>query len=326
MKHISILVPVGHSSVTNIEGTQQILEATNDILRAKGEEPVFHVQLVGIEHQSSQRGGRYTIQPDVLIQDVPRTDLIIIPAMHDLPGALQANAAFKPWILQQYAQGAEVASFCIGAFFLADTGLLNGKQAATHWQEAHHFRTMFPQVKLVDDKIMTAQDRLYTSGGAYSSLNLLAYLIEQYAGRDVAVHVAKIFMIDIDRVSQSPFIMFNGQKNHADENILRAQNYIEENYEERITVEQLASVCTLGRRSLERRFKKATSNTVTEYIQRVKIEAAKRAFETSTYNINEIMDKVGYTDVKSFRSVFKKLTGLSPLSYRNKYNREVMMN
>jgi transcriptional regulator GlxA family with amidase domain len=288
--------------------------------------PVFKIQLVGLSREIPQRNGLYTVQPDVLIDEVKKTDLIIIPAMHgDLPKAMEMNKAFLPWIIEMYNGGAEVASFCIGAFFLAATGLLKGKKCATHWIAANDFRTMFPDVELVDDKIMTEEDGLYSSGGAYSFLNLLAYLIEKYAGREMAVLIAKAFMIDIDRFSQSPFIIFQGQKAHEDEPVKKAQEFIENNFEEKITVDQLASMFALGRRNLERRFKKATANTVMEYIQRVKIEAAKKQLESGRKTVNEVMYDVGYSDTKAFRTVFKKITGLSPLEYRNKYNKELVM-
>jgi transcriptional regulator GlxA family with amidase domain len=323
MKHISILIPKGHTSVVNIEGTHQIFNEVNSIRKIQGKPPLFKVQLVGISKETSQRNGLFTIDPDVLIEDVKNTDLIIIPAIHGDPKIImETNAAFVPWIIQQYKSGAEVASFCIASFFLAATGLLNGKQCATHWTAANDFRAIFPEVTLVDDRIMTEEDGIYTSGGAYSFLNLLVYIIEKYAGRDVAVLIAKYFMIDIDRISQSPFIIFKGQKTHDDEPIKKAQEYIENNFEEKITIDQLASMFAVGRRNMERRFKKATANTVTEYIQRVKIEAAKKNLEKGRKNINEVMYEVGYSDTKAFRTIFKRITGLSPINYRNKYNKD----
>lgn len=326
MKHVSILIPHGHTSVVNIEGSHQIFNEVNSILKSMGRPPLFKVQLAGIAKETSQRNGLFTIEPEVLIKDVKKTDLIIIPAIHgELNSMMDQNADFVPWIIEQYKQGAEVASLCIASFFLAATGLLNGKQCATHWSAANDFRAIFPEVILVDDKIMTEEDGIYTSGGAYSFLNLLVYIIEKYAGRDIAVLIAKTFMIDIDRVSQSPFIIFKGQKVHDDEPIKKAQEYIEINFEEKITVDQLASMFALGRRNMERRFKKATANTVTEYIQRVKVEAAKKTLETGRKNISEVMYEVGYSDTKAFRTVFKRITGLSPIEYRSKYNREVLM-
>ncbi|WP_118975537.1 GlxA family transcriptional regulator [Taibaiella koreensis] len=325
MKHISILVPSGTCSITNIEGTHQIFSEVNSFLSSVDREPLFDIRFVGLDYEASQRNGLFTIKPDVLVSEVEKTDIIFIPALFgDHNEVREHNKAFLPWIIEQYRNGAEVASFCIGAFFLAATGLLDGKQCATHWRFANEFRTMFPSAHLVDDKIMTESDGIYTSGGAYSYLNLLLYLIEKHAGRDMAILISKAFMIDIDRDSQSPFIIFSGQKAHEDEPIKKAQEYIEHNFEDKITVDQLAGMFALGRRSLERRFKKATSNTVTEYIQRVKIEAAKKDLESGRKNINEVMYDVGYADVKAFRTTFRKITGLSPIEYKNKYNKDVV--
>jgi len=323
MKHVSILIPQGQTSLTNIEGTRQLFSEVNTYLRHIGKKPLFDIELVGINANISQQEGLYTIKPNRLVHNVNKTDLIIIPAvLGDVENALKLNEDLIPWLIEQYKQGAEIASFCIGAFFLAATGLLDGKQCATHWKFANEFRKLYPQANLVDDKIMTEDNGIYTCGGAFSYTNLLLYLIEKYAGRGIAVLMSKMFMIDIDRQSQSPFIIFKGQKQHEDDLIIKAQEFIEKNFQEKITIDQLANLLALGRRSLERRFKKATSNTVTEYIQRVKMEAAKKELETSRKTVNELMYEIGYSDTKAFRSTFKKITGLSPIAYRNKYNNE----
>lgn len=326
MKHVSILIPKGDSSVVNIGGTHQILSHVNGHLQAAGQEAAFNIQLVGLDMETRQTEGIFTISPDVLIKDVKKTDLIFIPALFGDPNeAAELNQELIPWIIKQHVAGAEVACYCVGAFFLAQTGLLDGKKCATHWAEAAKFRAMFPQINLVDDMIMTAEDGIYTSGGAYSYLNLLLYLIEKHAGRDMAILISKTFMIDIDKHSQSPFIIFEGQKAHEDEPVKKAQEYIEGNYMEKITVDEIAARSALGRRSLERRFKKATSNTVSEYIQRVKIEAAKKSLESGQLSVNEVMYDVGYSDTKAFRSTFKKITGLSPVEYRNRYSRDLQV-
>ena len=326
MKHISILIPQGQASMVNIEGTHQIMNEVNSILTSKGKAPLFNVQLVGVTKETNQPNGLFCIMPDVLIDDVQQTDLIIIPAMYgNIETVMKNNAAFVPWVTKHYSNGAEIATMCIASFFLAGTGLLDGKHCATHWSAANNFKNLFPKVKLVDDKIITEQDGIYTSGGAYSFLNLLLYIIEKKVGRDVAIVIAKTFMIDIDKISQSPFIIFQGQKEHDDERVKKAQEFIEMNFQEKITIDQLAEMLALGRRSLERRFKHATRNTVSEYIQRVKIEAAKKNLENSRMNINEVMYEVGYIDTKAFRKTFRKITGLSPLAYRNKYNKEAIV-
>lgn len=325
MKHISILIPRGHTSVVNIGGTHQILNQVNGMATEKGKKPIFDVNLVGLENETRQSTGLFVVSPDCLIQDIGKTDLIIIPAIHDDPETgFERNKEFSPWIIEQYKQGAEVVSFCVGAFFLAETGLLDGKQCATHWIHADNFRQRYPKVDLVDGKIMTEEDGIYTSGGAYAFLNLLLHLIEKYAGREIAILASKTFSIDIDRNSQSPFIIFEGQKNHEDQKIIEAQRFIENNYEKTIRVDELAKKLAVSRRTLERRFKKATSNTVTEYVQRVKVEAAKKDLETSSKNVTEVMYDVGYSDTKSFRNLFRRITGLTPIEYRNKYNKEAV--
>jgi transcriptional regulator GlxA family with amidase domain len=322
MKHISILVPKG-AILGSLEGTRQLFTQVNELLKARGEAPDYKVQLVGLAKETKLTGGLFTANTDVTIHDVKKTDLIIIPALDgELMQAVEKNREFIPWIIKHYNKGAEVASLCVGAFLLAATGLVNGKKCATHWMAENQFREMFPEVNLVTEKIITDEQGIYSSGGAFSYLNLILYLIEKYAGRDIALLCAKVFAIEIDRGNQLSFTIFQGQKGHDDEPIKRAQEFIEHNFQDKITIDQLASMFNLGRRNLERRFKKATANTVIEYIQRVKIEAAKKALETESKNINEVMYDVGYSDTKAFRTVFKKTTGLSPIEYRNKYNKE----
>jgi len=299
----------------------------NQMLTRIGREPLFDVQLTALTKAVPVYEGMYTINADTLISEMPKTDLVVIPAMQgDMEKNIRDNEGFIPWIVQQYKNGAEVASLCVGAFLLAATGLINGKKCATHWMAANDFRRMYPDVNLVEDKILTDEYGIYSSGGAFSYLNLILYLIEKFAGREVAVFCSKAFQIDIQRDSQSPFIMFAGQKDHEDDVVKKAQEFIEANFEERITVDQLAGMLAVSRRNLERRFKKATSNTLVEYIQRVKIEAAKSRLESSRENVNEVMYKVGYTDPKAFRITFKRITSLSPVQYRNRYNRELSSN
>ena len=237
---------------------------------------------------------------------------------------LDANKDFIPWILEQRSKhGAEVASMCMGAFVLAKTGLVDGKQCATHWAGMNLFRQMFPQVDLVSNKIVTDENGIYTSGGAYSFLNLMLHLVGKYCGKGAAIYISKFFEIDFDRENQNQFVIFQGQKDHEDEAIRQAQIFIEGNVTEKISVEKLAEKYAISRRNFVRRFKKATQNTPLEYIQRVKIEAAKRTLESTQQNVNEVMYQVGYSDQKAFRTVFKKYVGLSPVAYKSKYNRDL---
>jgi transcriptional regulator GlxA family with amidase domain len=326
MKHISILVPKGDVALSCIEGSFTVFNGVNAFLENRGKPALFKVQLVGLTNEAQVYHRLFKVYPDLVLDEVKRTDLIIIPAVNgDMEEVISMNAEFIPWMTRHYKAGAHLASLCVGSFLLASTGLLAGKKCSTHWQAANEFRRMFPDVNLVSERIITDENGIYSSGGANSFLNLILYLVEKYAGRDMAIFAAKVFEIEIDRDSQSPFIIFGGQKDHDDEPVLKAQEFIENNFQEKISVEQLASMLAISRRNLERRFKKATSNTAAEYMQRVKIEAAKMSLESSRENVNEVMYKVGYTDTKAFRNTFRKITGLSPVEYRNKYKRETVL-
>lgn len=322
MKHISILIPY-EAVPSAIVDPRYMFTAVNQFLVNADKAPAFDVQLVGLTRQVILGGGTFSVNTDALITELDKTDLIIIPALSgDLETMIKMNEAFVPWIIRQYRNGAEVASLCLGAFLLASTGLLNGKSCSTHWLFANEFRSLFPEVDITEGSIITEVDGLYSSGGASSYWNLLLHLVEKLEGREMSIMAAKFFAIEIDRKSQSPFIMFNGQKKHEDEPIKQAQEFIEQNYAEKLSVEDLADKFAIGRRHFERRFKKATNNSPAAYIQRVKIEAAKKQLENTPKNINEVMYTVGYTDIKAFRTAFKKITGLSPVDYKHKYNRQ----
>lgn len=324
MKTVSILVP--ESSVMQaIADPKYLFQAVNQFLLVSGRSPLFQVQLVGVSRDIQLAEGHFSVHVDKVLSEVDHTDVIFIPALFgDMEKAVALNQAFVPWIVSHYKKGAEVASLCVGAFLLASTGLLNGKKCSTHWGFATELHEMFPDVEVVDGHIITEENRIYSSGGANSYWNLLLHLVEKYTDRETAILASKYFAIDIDRDSQSAFAMFKGQKEHADQEIRDAQEYIEQHIQERLSVEELADRFNIGRRTFERRFKQATNNSVLEYIQRIKIEAAKRSFESTRKNINEVMYDVGYSDTKAFRTTFKKITGLTPIEYRNKYNKMVM--
>lgn len=322
MKHVTILA-LNDTAAASIVDPRIMFSGVNDFLEAAGKPKAFTVQIAGLTKTVPLSGGVFSVHTDVLLEEVEKTDLIIIPAIGgNLSETIKKNEAFLPWIVDQYKKGAEVASLCIGAFILASTGLLNGKECSSHWLTAPQFREMFPEVILVDGRVVTEQNGLYSSGGATSYWSLLLHLVEKYAGREMAIMASKVYALEIDRKSQSPFAIFQGQKKHEDEPIKQAQEFIEANLTEKIAVEELASRFAIGRRHFERRFKKATNNTPVEYIQRVKIEAAKKLFENSHKNVAEVMYEIGYNDPKAFRAIFKRVTGLSPIDYRNRYNKQ----
>lgn len=323
MKHITIVVPNGQtnlSSVACIVGAYEMLERANEFYRQRNRKIPYKISIAGVTRQSEFQNGQLSIRPHLTITDIPKTNLIIIPSLaRDYEEAAGKNQLLVNWIAGQYKNGAELASMCTGSFMLASAGLLDGKTCSTHWSAADAFRALYPNVDLQPEKLITDENGIYTNGGAYSFLNLLVYLVEKYYDRQTAIHCSKIFQVELDRDSQSAFIIFTGQKTHGDEMIKKAQTYLESKIDEKVSVEQLSARFSIGRRNFDRRFIKATGNTPIEYLQRLKIESAKKSLETTRKTVNEVMYEVGYSDVKAFREVFRKITGISPLEYRNKY-------
>jgi transcriptional regulator GlxA family with amidase domain len=328
MKHLTIIVPDGQSNLSTIAcivGAYEIFNAANAYWKESGRKQLFKVEVAGVSKQAEFDNGLLTLRAQAPISTIDKTDLIVIPSLaRDFQKFSKGNELLIDWITKQYNNGAEVASMCTGAFMLASTGLLNGKNCSTHWSAADSFRSLFPEVNLKAENLITDEQGIYTNGGGYSFLNLVIYLVEKYYDRQAAIYCSKIFQIELDRHSQSAFIIFKGQKNHGDETIKKAQAYIENHADEKISVQDLSSMFAVGRRNFDRRFIKATGNTPVEYLQRVKVESAKKGFETSSKTINEIMYEVGYSDVKAFREVFRKITGMSPMEYKHKYNKEAV--
>lgn len=325
MKHLSLLVPDGQSNLSTIAsliGAYEIFTKANEYWEGKGNTRIFKIELAGISDKTEVYG-LFSVKPQVHICSVPKTDLIIVPSLaRNYQKALEGNQLLVDWITKQYRNGAEVASLCTGVFMLASAGLLDGKNCATHWSAVDTFRSAFPDVNLQPDTLITDEKGIYTNGGAYSFLNLVIYLVEKYFDRETAIYCSKIFQVEMDRQSQSEFVIFKGQRGHGDDIVIKAQAYLEGNLQEKVSVDDLCAMFAISRRNFDRRFIKATGNTPLEYAQRVRVEMAKKSFETTRKTINEVMYEAGYSDDKAFREVFRKFTRMSPIEYKRKYNKE----
>jgi transcriptional regulator GlxA family with amidase domain len=322
MKHLTIIVPQEQNNLSSIVGPYKIFNRANEFFKKSGYDAVFKVELAGTTEKIDFYDGLFTVNPHKDILAIDKTDLIIVPSLnHNFELAIAKNTTLIDWIQKQYKAGAQIASICTGAFLLASAGILNGKSCSTHWAAADDFRTMFPQVNLKIDELITDENGIYTNGGAYSFLNLMIYLIEKYYNRETAIFCSKVFQIEIQRNMQSQFAIFTGQKQHEDEMIKEAQEFMENKIEDKLLVEELSSKYAVSRRTFDRRFIKATGNTPLEYSQRLKIEAAKKSLENTRKTVNEVMYDVGYNDPKAFRNVFSRITGISPLDYRARYNK-----
>lgn len=275
MKHISIL-PLDEATLSSIDSSHQLFSRVNDFRRYQGKAPFYKIDVVGLAKTTVFANGRYSIQTDRTISEVGKTDVIVLPLLcGDFKKAIQENQPYTNWLISQYHQGAEILCLCVGSFYLASTGLLDGKKCAVHWAAVNEFRQLFPSIKVVEDVIITDERGIYTCGGGFSYLNLILYLFEKHLGREIAILASKMFEIDIERKSQNPYAIFMGQKHHGDELVLRAQEMIENNPSDNWTVNALCHKLCIGRRTFERRFKTRTTNTIAEYVQRVKVEFAK---------------------------------------------------
>ncbi|MDO3641869.1 GlxA family transcriptional regulator [Mucilaginibacter sp. L3T2-6] len=325
MKDVAILIHED-AVLSTVSGAMDMLIHTNRFFHEKGKPLPFKIMLVGQEPEN-----RFLRNPEPYVSYCPidkleKPGLIIVPAFYgDRTLSLEKHKNLIEWVSSKNKTGSEVASLCSGSYFLAEGGLLAGRSCTSHWFDRDDIVSRYPDVNFLSDMVITDDRGIYTSGGAFSSLNLVLYLIDKFCGRDVGVWASKMFSLDMDRTSQSHFSVFMGQHSHSDEDILKAQQYIEQNHHQQLNIDDIAGHSNMSKRNFIRRFKKATQNTPFEYLQRVKIEAAKKALEKGAQNINILMYDAGYNDIKTFREVFKKITGLTPQDYRRKYSRDMPM-
>jgi len=323
MKKIGLLLPF-HYKLLSVAAILDVLETTNRVCEERGEERPFEIVIVQTHGQISEHSNTFHGFPVETILKENQFDCVLIPSFSsgDLGQVIESNKVFIPWILEQAGNGADVCSFCTGAFLLAATGLLNDHAATTHVDAGEAFIRLFPKVHLHLDDVVTESGQVFTSGGSTNTFYLLLFLVEKYCGRETAIRVAKIFSIDMDRTTQSYFGTFQPQHTHGDELVLQVQQEIEQQYKDIATIEDVLKDFPASRRNIVRRFTNATGMPPIEYLQRIRIERAKKLLEKGGRSISEIVYETGYTDPKSFRKVFTKLVGMTPLDYKNKFSRQ----
>lgn len=321
MKIISLLL---HEDVyaSSIGGVIDLIYGTNQYLLECGRPEAFRLELVGEKAKNIHLDVPAQFVCYTTIDKVDRSHLVIVPGFKgDISVVLDKYKDVIHWIGEMYRCGSEIASMCVGSFFLAEAGLLNGITATSHWAAASEMQRRYPLIKVQSDRIITDQRGIYTSGGAFVALKLILYIIEKFCDREVALAISKRYSIEIDFISQAHFAVFSGQRRHGDEEILKSQSYMEMNYASNLSIEQVSALCHMGKRNFIRRFKVATNNSPIEYLQRVRIEAARKILENEDCSLTEVMGQTGYRDIKTFRMIFKRLTGLSPRDYRKRYSR-----
>ena len=314
MRKIVQLIPKGRNSALAVSGVSTIFR----MAQSHGL-PLEYAVLSAQDSKMIQMDD-FTLQADEMMKHQADIDLIIIPSLVGDPSmTLSQNEELIDWLKQMREKDTQIASLCTGAYLLAATHLLDGHEASSHFAAIDDLRQRFPLVKWMPEKIITDRDGMYTSGGTLSAFNLLIYLLGKYFDKSSAHRIAKIIQIDYPRKSQKPFYILSNQKNHADEQILQIQQYLEQHVNQSLNLNQLARQFGLSRRSLNRRFKAATGDHPLAYIQKTKVEQAKAWLEKEDITINEVIYKIGYNDGPSFRKIFKRITGMLPNEYKQKF-------
>lgn len=300
-----------------------VFETVNVFYQQEEKRNFFNISIAGVGEHHLPVNDYKIYSLDAVVQP----DLILIPAFTsgNMAEILNSNAELIPWLHQQYSNKVKIASFCTGAFLLAASGLLNGKLATTHVLATTDFKKIFPQVLLQENNVITDDQGIFTSGGATSSFHLMLYLIEIFCGREIAVKISKFFAIDMDRKVQSYFSSFQPAKVHHDGIISIVQEKMESEYSTISTVDELINDLPVSHRNFLRRFKSATGVTPIDYLQKIRIEAAKKILENTSKSITEVMMDVGYSDVKAFRHLFRRITGLTPKGYQDKFKNKTHM-
>jgi transcriptional regulator GlxA family with amidase domain len=320
MRSIGMIIPYDHNQLT-IGAVFDVIETVNRIYASTGREKPFSITILHTPEQIQHNGRFFHGYPVKSVRSGFRADIVFIPslAMGKIKETITRNALYIPWLHKQYRAGAEIASFCTGAFLFGASGLLDGKQATTHVDACCTFASFFPAVFIRPGQTATADGRCYTSGGATAAFHVLILLVQKYCGDETAIRISKYFAIDLDSYKQSHFSIFKPDYSHSDDLVKEIQKSIETNYCNIDTIEEVIKNIPASRRNIVRRFKHATGIPPIEYLQQIRMERAKKLLEQSNLNIAEIVADTGYKDPKSFRKIFHKVVGITPLEYRNKF-------
>ncbi|NVZ70665.1 GlxA family transcriptional regulator [Pseudomonas costantinii] len=313
--HITLLL-ADHCSAASATMALEMLNAANLF----ADSPPFEVVTASLEGQPVSVWGGQCFQVDRALAQIPQTDLVLIPGfLFTLKEALPRFSAYGPWLREQHAQGAVLASMCTGAFLLAEGGLLQGLRATTHWALAESFRRRYADVMLDDTQILCEENRVITSGGASAAMDLMLHLIRRFGSPELAQTCGKYLLIDKVRTEQSVYAMWSLPKSHGDAEILRVQHWLEQHFAKSLVIDEVAQRFGFGVRNFKRRFKDATGYTPIAYLQTLRLERAKQMLESTRMTLESITYAVGYEDSNSFRRLFQQRVGVLPAAYRKKF-------
>lgn len=290
------------------------------MLHGETAQPRFRVRVASLDGRSIGGIGGLRFTPDFTIRDIDRADIIIVPSTGlDMRGKIAKNTGLLPWLRKWHARGAYIAGICTGVSFLAESGLLDGKPATTHWAVAEKLRALYPKVYWQPEHFVTEDSRVLCSGGVYASLDLSLYLVEKFCGHEIALQTAKSLLVGMPRHGQSGYAVTPLSRPHSDARIKAVEDFLHGHLGDDVPIEKLAARAGMGARNFIRRFKAATGRLPRSYVQALRVWAAKDMLENGASSVQAVSSEIGYDDVAFFRSLFKRHTGMTPAEYRERF-------
>jgi transcriptional regulator GlxA family with amidase domain len=284
-------------------------------------EPRFRVRTASIDGRKVNAAGSLGLTPDCAISDIKKSDIVIVAAPGwDILDQIAKNTPLVPWVKKMHDRGAYIAGACTGVAFLAESGILNGRRATTHWGVADIFRERYPKVRWQTEQFVTEDDRIFCSGGVYASIDLSLYLVEKFCGHEVAIQCAKSLLLSMPRGRQSGYSVVQLSRPHSDDKIRKTEEYLQQHFDSDISIDRLAERAGMGPRNFIRRFKAATGRVPGAYVQTLRVSAAKELLENGASSIQAVSSKIGYDDIGFFRNLFKRHTGMTPGEYRDRFS------
>lgn len=293
-----------------------------NLLHGESSEPRFKVQVVSVDGGSVVTLCALGLVPECSIDEVDDTDLILVPASGlDVQDRIARTTSLLPWLRKWHQNGAYIAGICTGVALLAESGLLDGRQATTHWAVAETLEQRYPKVQWRSDQFITQDGSLFCSGGVYASIDLSLFLVEKFCGHEIALKCAKSLLLSMPRSSQAGYAVIPLSLPHSDAKIRETEEYLQANVSREISIDFLAERIDMGPRSFIRRFKAATGHAPGMYIQSLRMSTAKELLENGSVPVQVVSTRVGYSDLAFFRRLFKRHTGLTPSEYRERFGK-----
>ncbi|MBM4440442.1 MAG: helix-turn-helix domain-containing protein [Candidatus Rokubacteria bacterium] len=321
-RHVS-LVALPDAAVSTLFGIFDVLSAVRNVVAPAGPSP-FHVSIVGEAAGPLKLASGVPIDVPRAVGDVDATDIVIVPSVVVGPDGWRTGRypRLVEWARAMHDRDALLCSACSGVFLLAETGLFDGKDATVHFDYARALAAAHPAVRIHPERVLVisgARDELVSSGASMTWHDLVLYLIARCAGATVAQAVARLFALQWHQDGLTPYMVFEGRRDHGDAEIESAQRWLGEHFSVGNPVEQMIKRSKLAERTFKRRFTQATGVTPIAYVQRLRIEDAKRRLERTSASVDDVSFRVGYEDAAFFRRLFKRTTGLAPGAYRKRF-------